>query len=156
LASAPEADPVAGLVDIPLPTPVSLWPQTWPLRIAVAVIAVGVAVGVWWLARRWYRNRYRLAALAELDRIEVGSELANVPLALASLVRRTALAVFPRDKVASLTGVAWLAFLDRTADTRAFSEGAGRALEEMAYRPTQADVRPLIGAVRQWIKAHHA
>jgi Domain of unknown function (DUF4381) len=156
LASAPKVDPVAGLVDIRLPAPVSLWPQTWPLRIALAVVAVGLAVGAWYLARRWYRNRYRRAALAELDRIEGGSDVAGIPLDLASLVRRTALAAFPRDKVASLTGVQWLAFLDRTADMRAFSEGGGRALEDMAYRPSPADVRPLIGAVRHWIKAHHA
>lgn len=156
MASAPEVDPVAGLVDIPLPTPVSLWPQTWPLRIAVAVVAVGLAVCAWQLARWWYRNRYRRVALAELDRIAGASDAASVPLDLASLVRRTALAAFPRDKVASLTGVEWLEFLDRTADTRAFSEGAGHALENVAYRPTPADVRPPIGAVRHWIKAHHA
>jgi Domain of unknown function (DUF4381) len=156
LASAPKVDPVAGLVDIPLPTPVSLWPQTWPLRVAVGVVAVGLAVGAWRLARWWYRNRYRRAALAELDRIVGGSDVADVPLALASLVRRTVLAAFPRDKVATLTGVAWLEFLDRTADTQVFSEGAGRALEDMAYRQTPTDVRPLIGAVRHWIKAHHA
>jgi Domain of unknown function (DUF4381) len=126
------------------------------MRIAAAVIAVGLAVGAWQLARRWYRNRYRRAALAELNRIEGESDAANIPLALASLIRRTALTAFPRDKVASLTGVEWLAFLDRTADTRAFSEGAGRALEDMAYRPTPAAVRPLVGTVRHWIKAHHA
>lgn len=156
MASAPEVDPVAGLVDIPLPAPVSFWPQTWPTRVAVAVVAVGLAVGAWQLVRWWYRNRYRRAALAELDRIEGGGNAAGVPLALASLVRRTALAAFPRDKVASLTGREWLAFLDRTADTRVFSEGAGRALEDMAYRSTPEDIRPLIGAVRHWIRAHHA
>ena len=156
MASVPEADPVAGLVDVPLPTPVSLWPETWPLRIAVTVVAVGLMVAVWQLLRWWHRNRYRRAALAELDRIEGEHDATSVPLALASLVRRTALAAFPRDKVASLTGVAWLAFLDRTADTRTFSEGAGRALEDVAYRPTPADARPLIRAVRHWIKAHHA
>ena len=156
LASTPAVDPVAGLVGIPLPTPVSLWPQTWPARIAVAVVAVGLAVGAWQLVRWWYRNRYRRAALAELDRIEGGSDAARVPLALASLVRRTALAAFPRDKVAPLAGVEWLAFLDRTANTRAFSEGAGRGLATVAYRPSPEDVGPLIGAVRHWIKAHHA
>jgi Domain of unknown function (DUF4381) len=155
LASSPKVDPVAGLIGIPLPTPVSLWPQTWPMRIAVAVVAVGIAVGAWQLARWWYRNRYRRAALAELNRIEGGTDAASAPRDLASLVRRTALAAFRRNEVASLAGVEWLAFLDRTADTRAFSEGEGRGLEIMAYRPTPEDVRPLIGAVRHWIKAHH-
>jgi len=156
LASAAETDPVAGLVDIPLPAPVSLWPQTWPARIALVVLTVGVTVGAWRLARWWYRSRYRRAALAELDRIEGESDAIGRRLALAALVRRTALAAFPRGQVASLAGVEWLAFLDRTGDTRIFSQGAGRGLEDIAYRPTPEDVRPLIGAVRYWIKAHHA
>jgi Ca-activated chloride channel family protein len=40
-----QVDPVAGLIDIPLPQPVSLLPQTWPSRIAIALLA-----GPAWLA----------------------------------------------------------------------------------------------------------
>lgn len=159
LAEAPTPDPVAGLIDIPLPAPVSLWPQTWPLRIVVAVAVAGLLVGIVRLARSWHRNRYRRAALAELARIEGGlgaAAPADASVALATLVRRTALAAFPRDQVASLAGPAWLSFLDRTANTTDFSEGAGRSLEMGAYRPAPEDARSLIGAVRHWIRAHHA
>jgi hypothetical protein len=164
LAEAPTPDPVAGLIDIPLPVPVSFWPQTWPLRIVVAVAVAGLLLGIVRCARSWHRNRYRRAALAELDRIEGGlgasglgaAAPADASVALAALVRRTALAAFPRDQVASLAGPAWLSFLDRTANTTDFSDGAGRALEMGAYRPAPEDPRSLVGAVRHWIKAHHA
>jgi Ca-activated chloride channel family protein len=159
LAEAPQADPVAGLTDIPLPAPISLWPQTWPLRIVVAVVVAGALLGIVRLIRSWHRNRYRRAALAELAGIEGGlgaAAPADTSVALAALVRRTALAAFPRDQVASLAGPAWLSFLDRTANTKDFSEGAGRSLEIRAYRPAPEDAGSLIGAVRHWIKAHHA
>ena len=39
----------------------------------------------------------------------------------------------PRAEVASLTGAAWLAFLDRTGRTDVFSRGPGRDLEAMAF-----------------------
>ncbi len=159
MADAPQPDPVAGLIDIPLPASVSLWPQTWTLRIAIVVAVACVLFAIWHLARSWHRNRYRRAALAELAGIEgaLGATAsADASVALAALVRRTALAAFPRDQVASLAGPAWLSFLDRTAGTKDFSEGAGRSLEIGAYRPAPEDARPLAGAVRHWIEAHHA
>jgi hypothetical protein len=74
--------------------------------------------------------------------------------ALALLVRRTALAAFPREQVAALAGPAWLAFLDRTYDGQEFSQGAGRMLETAAYGPVRADsaeLGRLIDLVRRWI-----
>jgi hypothetical protein len=158
MAEAPQTDPVAGLVDIPLPPPVSLWPQTWESRVAAAVLVVGLVVAVAWLVRWWHVNRYRRAALSELVRIEEALDStapAGLATALASLVRRTALAAFPREQVASLVGPAWLSFLDRTCGGHSFSGGPGRSLELAAYQPSPDDSRALVGVVRHWIKAHH-
>jgi len=69
-ATTPPADPLAGLIDIPLPPPVSLLPQTWPSRIAIVLAVAGLIAGVWWFVRWWRANRYRRAALAELAGIE--------------------------------------------------------------------------------------
>src|SRR5262245_3171457 len=176
MAEAAQApDPLAGLIDIPLPPPVSLLPQTWPSRIAIVLLVLGVIAGLWWFVRWWRANRYRRAALAELAGIErmcssssavipgaaqheakrsgapqtrdpstpasenaaagvLGSRLSRlaalgrddsreVTSALALLVRRTALAAFPRQEVASLAGPAWLAFLDRSYGGHEFSQG---------------------------------
>src|SRR5262249_17607722 len=107
-------DPVAGLIDVPLPREVSLWPQTWPARIAIAVLLVGAIVGLWQFLRYRRANRYRREALAELARVANAGMAPSECLAqLAVLLRRTALAAFPREQVASLAGPAWLAFLDR-------------------------------------------
>ena len=46
-AQTPQTDPLAGLIDFPLPQEVSLWPQTWPLRIAVVLIAAGALLAIW-------------------------------------------------------------------------------------------------------------
>ena len=162
MAEAPAADPVAGLVDIPLPAQVSLWPQTPASQIAIVVLAAGLIAGTFWLVRRRRANRYRRAALRELGTIEArltsdpGTDLSA---ALATLVRRTALAAFPRAQVAALAGADWLAFLDRTADRHDFSQGPGQALEINAYRLAPADTQrqhALVGLVRNWIRTHHA
>jgi len=162
MAEAPAADPVAGLVDIPLPAQVSLWPQTLASQIAIAVLIASLIAGTWWLIRRRRADRYRRAALRELGAIEARLDAepdADLSEALAALVRRTALAAFPRAQVASLAGADWLAFLDRTSDRSDFSQGPGQALEIDAYRSAPADAQrqhALVGLVRDWIGTHHA
>jgi Ca-activated chloride channel family protein len=147
-------DPVAGLVDIPLPAEVSLWPQTWASWIVIALLIVGLIVTTIWVVRRWHANRYRRAAIAELDRIMQGQPTTG---ALELLVRRMALAEFPRETIAPLAGTAWLSFLDETYGGQEFSQGAGRVLAVAPYSPAGAgDVAPLAELVRRWIRTHHA
>jgi Ca-activated chloride channel family protein len=73
-------------------------------------------------------------------------------------VKRTALSAYPRESVASLAGDSWLAFLDRTGNTKAFTEGPGRRLVDLAYVPEttipQRERTELIDTVRQWIEHH--
>jgi len=155
--AAQPPDPLAGLIDIPLPPAVSFWPQTWPSWIAIVLVVVGLIAGTWWLVRWWRANRYRRAALAELDDIVCTPIQGQTISALALLVRRTALAAFPRQKIAALSGRAWLAFLDRTYGGDEFLHGPGRALSLSPYAPQRGggDMRPLIDLVRRWIRTHH-
>jgi hypothetical protein len=67
-------------------------------------------------------NCYRREALALLDTVD-GSGIA-----LATLVKRVALSVYPRERVASLAGERWLIFLDETGVTHAFTRGPGAGL----------------------------
>jgi Ca-activated chloride channel family protein len=74
------------------------------------------------------------------------------------LVRRTALAAFPRQQIAPLSGAAWLAFLDQSSVGTEFSRGAGRWLVSAPYAKTEPNdsQRPeLIELTRRWIRGHH-
>lgn len=157
----PSRDPVSGLIDIPLPAPVSLWPQTWEAQAAIAVFAVGVVIAAWWFMHRQRANRYRREALGELDRIVrslASREADAIVSALALLVRRVALTAYPRERIASLSGSAWLTFLDFSYGGHEFSRGAGRLLACGPYvsrRVGADDVRDLVDLVRRWIRSHH-
>jgi len=124
------ADPLAGLIDIPLPQEVSLWPQTWPLRIALVLIAAAALLAIWRLVHVYRAGKYRREAIAELDGIRRVADSApdQVAARLSLLVRRTVLGAFSRETVAPLAGSAWLNFLDRSYGGEEFSQGAGRLL----------------------------
>ena len=155
------ADPVAGLIDVPLPREVSLLPQTWEARLAIVLLIVAVGAAVWRYAHLRRINRYRREALAELGRIEGArnSGPSDLLSSLTLLVRRTALAAFPREQVAPLVGPAWLTFLDRSYGGEEFSRGVGHLLVSGPYQqmpPEGAELQSLVLLVRRWIRGHHA
>ena len=142
---------LTGLIDLlepaPVPDPVSMWPQT------AAWAWVGLAVlGLVWLAvarlrARHRANAYRRAALRALD--GAGPDAARI----AAILRRAALAAYPRAEVAGLTGSDWLAFLDRSYGGTGFSQGPGQVLARAPYRPCPPapDLPPL---ARDWLRRH--
>ena len=154
------------LFDIVTAPPVPAWPPApgWYV-VAGAVALVGGRIA-WRGWRRWRAAAYRRAALAELDQIHARAgdpgDRGEALRELAPLVKRTALAAFAREEVASLSGAEWLRFLDRTGRTDAFTSGSGHALAEVAYDPAAiarmdgAAVEDLFRIVRRWIATHVA
>ena len=106
--------------------------------------------------RLWRRcSNSRSAAADEAQR---GPALRELP----ELVKRTALAAFPRQQVASLSGAAWLEFLDRTGHTDAFTHGRGQLLPVLSYDPHASsrleaqEVEELFSVVHRWMRHHVA
>ena len=160
------ADPTSldRLHDIIAPPPVPWWPPAagwyWVLGFLLCLLLIFALRAF----RHWQRNRYRREALAEwrrlagqLDRPEMRTAALT---AMSVLLKRTALSAFPRADVASLTGRAWLDFLDHTAVAPPFSKTTGDFLECIAYGSTGATEPSVTQAhdaafmVRHWITRH--
>lgn len=95
------------LQDIVLPTPPSFWPPAQGLWILVALITMLVITATWMMLRMRQRNAYRRAGLILLAQASTLYEI-NVVL------KRVALAVFPREQVAHLHGKEWTQFMQST------------------------------------------
>jgi hypothetical protein len=150
-------DPLAQLRGYHLPEPVSWWPPApgWWLLAVLLPAVIGTAAWLFLVYRR--RVAARRSARRELQALRsahaAGSDDAALARGLSRLLRRFALARFPRERVAGLTGEAWLRFLDRYATDRAFTAGAGRALVEAPYRPdAPLPATELTNLVEQWIR----
>lgn len=158
---SPDPASLENLRGIALPAPVPWWPPApgWWILAAGLLAAGGLAA---WRQWRHYRaNAYRREARRQLDaigrRVEAGMS-DGAAAELAAVLKRAALAAYPRAQVASLTGAAWLAFLDRTGRTTAFSSGPGRWLGQWAYagRPPHppSSLKAALEVARRWV-AHH-
>jgi hypothetical protein len=135
------------LVEPPEPPPVAMTPETWGWAVLAALLALALAWLAWRAWRRWRANAYGRAALAEL------ATAGDDPATIAEILRRTAFAAWPRERVASLTGRDWLAFLDSTGGG-GFSDGPGAALVEAPYRDGDAPVPGLGEIAARWVRRH--
>lgn len=149
---------LSNLNDIVLAPAPSWWPPALGWYALIIVLLTGL---IWSAYRLWldFRcNRYRRAAMAELEAIE--AEPGNLVCEhLAVLLKRTALHTFSREQVAALSGDSWRAFLDQHCEARPFSGEAGELLNKMAYQASERnsiDLQPLIEGIRTWIKHHQS
>lgn len=146
------------LRDIELPPA----PAAWPPAISSGWLAVGTALALllaWGCWRYFRRQRAGRAALAEFETLL--ARRAATPAdtrwlaELSVLLRREALARYPREAVAGLEGEAWLEFLVRSGAGDALRQRPGRWLLHGPYqrRPEvpPADAEALLQAVREWL-----
>jgi hypothetical protein len=124
-------------------------PQTigWYAVFALAVLVV-LGLGIRYTRLRFI-NRYRRTALRELALVHTDE--------LSALLKRTALAAWPREKVASLNGESWLAFLNASAPVKLFASAPSNAIEELTLRPAPIsgeDERELRRVAGEWIRRH--
>ena len=155
------AERMWGLQELPLPEPVSFFPQTpgwW------AVAGIVVALTGWWAwrrYRRWQAQAYRREALAQLGEISARPERFTQ---LSFVLRRAALSAYPRIDVASLRGEGWVGWLNGTAGRELFSVADAELLDRLAYvsdeqvraiADTQTTAR-LIASGTAWLRVHCA
>ncbi len=139
------------------PAAISWLPQTPGWYLVAGALALWLSRLAWRRLRRWYRNRYRREALAELARMErIPDELDAT--SLNRLLKLTALAAWPRPQVAPLTGTDWVEFLNSQCEDRPFEGALGQQLALAPYGVAVAAVAPqtLAGACRHWIAQHRS
>lgn len=153
------ANPLDQLRDIHLPEAVSAWPPAigWWLIAIIVVLAVVTTAVIHY--RRYQSNAYRRAAslqLAEINQLRINGDYSAYLQQLNQLLKQTALSVNEQAAISSLSGKAWLSFLDNSGNTSAFTTGAGTILEDGPYRQNTGagDFCALHQLAGQWIKEH--
>jgi len=143
--------------DLVMPEPVAWLPETPGWWIVFGWLFAVALLAAWQGVKRRRRNRYRRDALAELKAIAARRELGPAESAqhIAALVKRTALAAYPREEVAALYGTDWAQFLKQSAGNDRQIADAADMLAAAAYHP-DADGSGVVGPARRWIRLHRA
>ena len=156
-----DAGSLSNLRDLAMPPAIPFWPPAAGIWILAAALLAILAIVAWRVFMTYRANAYRRAALAEVDALEhalQGGSLRSqaIPTRVFSILKRTALAAFPRSVVASLSGSAFVSFL--ATSTAGFDERLAGRMAEYAYgasrEPDANDIRAFIADARNWIRGH--
>ena len=136
------------LHDIVTPPDVSWWPLApgWLVLLAIAIAAL--CYYIYRFLRKWKGNAYRREALNQLNAAESASHIAEI-------LKRTALVVAPREKIAQLNGGSWIDWLSEQSGAEP-SEEVRTALTRSLYHPAEPakDLTGLKEFATNWISKH--
>lgn len=150
-------NPELPLRDIHLPEAIGWWPPApgWWILLAVTIL-----LGYWLLRhyRAWQKRRIiRRSVEAELQAIDNEFQqhrnTHQLVQDLSILLRRVAMSLASRQKVAGQVGEQWLQQLDELANTRLFDTETGRQLITAPYQPeARVDSQALLKICRLWLR----
>jgi hypothetical protein len=151
----PAAGPLLELRAIHAAPAPGWWPPAPGWWVVAVMLMALLVLGLLWLRRRYRVRRFRRQVMLELEHISDRYKNTNDDGLFAETgiwLRRVALHRYPPEQVASLTGSAWLEFLDATGGAGEFCNGVGQVLETGPYRPDvpAVAVDSLLALVRRW------
>lgn len=147
-----KANPLANLRDIHLPPAISHWPSALGWWILAVITVMSIVFLVKKTLPHWRQRQIRRYAFGKLAMLEK-SKPDDLYRQLSRLLRRLALANYPREQVASLTGKQWLQFLDETGNTNEFSQGIGKILVSLPYQNKhEQQFDTIFPLLKKWIE----
>ncbi|KTD11643.1 hypothetical protein Lgra_1101 [Legionella gratiana] len=149
-------DPLAQLKDIHLPTPIGWWPLApgWYVVIALIVlISIFISYRIYTNYRHAKAKKHALLLLMNYQKqYEKERNVALASAHISELLRRVALAYYPREEVASLHGEDWLRFLNETGKGIDFNLVRNMLLDAPFKTDQTLDLNPLFNTAQLWIK----
>jgi hypothetical protein len=139
------------LHDIVVPPAVPFWPPAPGWYIVGGLLLMIVVAASACLLRRWRRNAYRREALGALRNLDE-------PEGISPLLKRTALAAWPREQVASLSGEQWHRFLADSVGQPTEARGWAASMERVSFdrdaRLSPGEREALWAFAELWICRH--
>ena len=150
--SPQQQDPLAQLRDIHVPSEVNVWPLDWGWWVAIAVVLLALFCLYKAITAHIRHNKARKRALALLE--SVSAQQSNWPVALNSILKRTAMSYYPTQQVAGLYGKQWQAFLTyalKSSDSKLESDLGLLVSNVYQATPNPSDFETCKGAVKNWL-----
>lgn len=131
---------LSNLRDIVPPDAPPIWPLAVEAWLLLAILVSLACIVIYQRRLAGKKDAYRKIGLAMLDTVSTAHDVSVV-------LKRVALAAYPREQVASLYGEAWTAFLQQTGEQADYSPIAQAISDKPA---SQESIR----LARDWIRHH--
>ncbi len=143
------------LKDIDLPAEPGWWLMSTFSQLVVA-LSIGLIAVFWFYKNRQRKNRRTLEARRNLSRIRIEyrqqADARQTLVSLSAWLKQVAMAAFPDQGVAPLTGRAWTDFLQQTTPKPIFNSEQQRLFSSEVYRrQVDCDLDPVIDACERWL-----
>ena len=141
------------LRDVHLPLPLDWWTMApgWYVlgfMILIGLLSLSYLVRLYLIQSR--PKRHALQLLAKYQKENANSQISCA--LISELLKRVALAYYPRSQVAKLQGQAWLDFLNSTGKGVDFNPVRIQLLERPYQPPHPEDLQKIYECARTWIK----
>ncbi len=146
---------LAQLHAIHSPEPIGWWPLAWGWYTVIVGLLLALLLLGFWLHRRYVHGAAKREALQLLSRYEQHCNEADsqrVCAQLSELLKRVALAYFPRKTVAGLQGERWIEFLNATSTQLDFYAVRKELLESPYHTVPACNLTHLFQLTKNWIK----
>jgi hypothetical protein len=152
-------DPLAQLHPLREPAMTGWWPPAPGWWVVAAALVLLLSILTWWLLKRYRANAYRRQALDQLASIRsdylASSESTNCLGQLNALLKSVALEAYPQRQVASISGQAWVDFLNERSSQSAHFESSF-ATGHYGRGAAETDLEDILIRCERWIKRHRA
>ena len=149
-------DPLAQLRDIHLPAPIGWWPLSSGWFILLVVLFVSLGLSAFCIRRRFLWRQPQKEGLRLLMVYEKEYKQGGNPRVLGAriseLLRRVALAYFPREEIAGLQGDLWIDFLNKTGTGINFNEVRDCLVLLPYQNQGSLELDALFFCAKSWIK----
>lgn len=146
-------NPLDQLRDVHLPVTPSWYPLSDSAYYAIGITFLIFIWGSMMLFTKWRRGRARRKAILQIEKYRKQSDIdIAIIVDLSVLLRRVALAYYPRKQVAGLSGERWIKFLYDTAIEK-FDKDTARILLTAPYqREFVGESEELLALASNWIR----
>ncbi len=148
---------LARMADLVLPPAISFWPPAAGIWIVGGAAAGMLALAGWRALRRYRADAYLRTAAAEIEFAvrAVGPGRGDIAEAVSAILKRAAMIAHGRERVAALTGQAWISFIARTAPPGARTDALAAGLAGLfagSDGSQQGETAVLVAQAKAWLR----
>lgn len=140
---------------IHLPEAIPGWPVApgWWLLMAIILFLALLIFQKWRRKRRFKVKNQAIDEALTMIKGLYSSPQEQVVKELSRILRRVAVTIYGRKRIAGLVGEEWLSFLDQKMKGQAFTEGVGRGFADLPYQnKTVKETQQLIALAEKWVR----